>query len=258
MIAKIFNDYFAVKENMLSKIDSRIKLLFVILAIILTICSNSFLLPLAVAFLSLSSLIMVRIPPSILLFRLITPLGMAIVIFIVQVFFYGQSPLFELNIAGLHLIGFKEGLHQGILIMSKVVGAVSLVLFLFLTTSLSKLLFAAYWFKIPQAFIEVIMLTYRYIFVLLESALEIRNAQRLRLGYINFRTGLQSWGDLTGAMVIKAYQQAIQTHEAMIARGYSGKMAMEREEKLKPRDILAIFAALAALILMYLFNFCRT
>lgn len=257
MIVKIFNEHFACKKNILSRIDPRIKLLLVTSAIILTICSPSPILPLMVASLFLGSLIIIKIPSSLLLLRLVAPLSISIVILILQIFFYGQTPWFEFNIAGLHLIGFKEGLDQGILITSKVIGAVSSMLFLTMTTSVPKLLFAASCFRIPSTFIEVTMLTYRYIFVLLESVLTIKDAQKLRLGYATLRVALSSWGNLAGAVVVKAYHQATQTHQAMISRGYCGKIVMESEEKFALKDMLVIFIAVATLVLIYWGNFYR-
>jgi len=67
-------------------------------------------------------------------------------------------------------------------------------------------------------------LVYRYIFVLLEIAAQIRNAQECRLGYATLKTGLYSMGQLISNLFIRAYRQAERTYIAMESRGYTGEI----------------------------------
>jgi cobalt/nickel transport system permease protein len=188
-----------------------------------------------------------------LLVRLTPPIGVVGIIFIIQIFFYGKTPLFEFTLAGIHLIGYKEGLSQAVLIGSKILASVSLVLFLTMTTSMPKLIFTASWFRIPHTFVEITMFTYRYIFLFLRSAFIIRDAQMVRLGYANFKAALKSWANLAGSMIIKAYNQTLSTYEAMTCRGYTGKITLKEEIKFNLKETLVIFSIVVILIFMYLF-----
>jgi cobalt/nickel transport system permease protein len=179
------------------------------------------------------------------------PLSIACIILIIQIFFHGTEPMFKLNIIGLKMIGFKEGLQYGIVIVSKVIGAVMLIMLLTMTTPIYKLLTAGLWLKIPYTFIEIAIFTYRYIFVLLQTAITIRDAQTVRLGYTNWYKGLRSWGELAGATIIKAYNQTISTHEAMISRGYYGKMNIEDKKDFDLYDYLAAIGLSMILIIMF-------
>jgi cobalt/nickel transport system permease protein len=246
---KTFSDYFAQRINPLTKIDPRIKLIFVIVAIVLAICSKSPYLPLIMIFFSITSLLLIKIPLYVLFLRLIPPLCVATVVFVIQIFFFGNTPLFELHIGSLHLKVFKEGLSEGILIMSRVMGAVSLILFLTTTTSTSKLLSAAHWLKLPPTFIEIAMLTYHYVFFLWECAVTIRSAQMVRLGYKGWKMALRSWGDLVGAVIIKAYDQATLTYESMVNRGYSGRVYVGQKEGFGFKNVFALISLAMILIL---------
>ena len=167
MMNEIFSDHFARRENFLTRVDVRIKTIFVIGAILTVVSSEGPYAPLIVILLILASLLAIRTPFKIICLRLSAPLGIAVTILLIKVFFY------------------REGLHDGFLMMSKIIGSTSLVLFLSMTTTLDKLLAASRWFKVPGTWVEICLLAYRYIFVLLEDAIIVFDAQRMRLGYTN-------------------------------------------------------------------------
>ena len=129
MLNEIFSDCFAQKENYLTRIDARIKMVFVFGAIVTTLFARTPYPAVIIAFLSLVFLISVRIPPKIILFRLLAPLTITIGILFIQTFFYGYTPLFKLPLFGFHFAGYQEGLFRGLGIMGKVMGCVSLVIF---------------------------------------------------------------------------------------------------------------------------------
>lgn len=250
MLNEVFSDYFAHKDNFLTRIDARIKMIFVFGAIITILFSRTPHLPVIVAFLSLVFLISVRIPPKIILFRLLAPLTIAIVILLIQIFFVGSTPLFKLTIFGFYLVAYKEGLFRGLLIMGKVTGCISLIIFLSMTTSLNALLKSASWFRIPKTWIEIATITYRYVFVLIEDAITIRDAQKVRLGYSNLSRSARSLAELVGSVFIRAYDQSISTYEVMQLRGYLGTIKVSFEEKFKLKDglHLIIFSIILSLL----------
>lgn len=226
----MIHDYFAQKKNYLTVIDARIKMLFIAAMITILLTSNNFYLPIIIAALAMAFLLSVRIPVYTILLRLGAPLGMAVIIMCLRIFLTGHTPLFVLNLHGIQLTGYREGLLLGLLTAGKVAGCTSLVIFLSMTTPLNMLLTAACWFKIPAAWTEIAMLTYRYIFVLLESAITIRDAQKVRLGYSSLSRAVKSSGELAGSLVIKAYDQSQATYESMKTRGFPGTGKIIRAE----------------------------
>lgn len=240
MINEVFSDYFAQKDNFLSRIDARVKMISVFGLILTVVSSHVVLVPILAFLISMSLLLSIRIPLKVILLRLTIPLTIAIVVVIVQIFYYGTSPILEWNFFGIQIVGYEEGLLRGFLIMAKVVGSVSLIIFLSMTTSLNKLFNAARWFKIPAICVEIALLTFRYIFVLLDVALTVRDAQRVRLGYSSLRKSWHSIGALAGSVVIQAYDQSMATYEAMLLRGYNGKMTdLSCENKFSIKDGVA-------------------
>ena len=83
------------------------------------------------------------------------------------------------------------------------------------------------------------MLAYRYIFVLLEDAMVIYNAQKNRLGYSSVRRGLNSFGTLSGSLVLKAFDHSQNTTVAMVQRGYDGNMPLLKHKPFKLSEVVA-------------------
>ncbi len=254
MLIEVFSDCFAQRKNYLTEVDTRAKMLFVATAISIILLSQHAYAPLVIFFLSLVFLLSIRIPAKVVLIRLVTPLGLAGMVFLMQIFFYGVTPIVRFNLWGMHLIGYKEGLLSGSLIMAKVIGATSLVVFLSMTTPVNKLFNAARWFKLPNTWIETAMFTYRYIFVLLEDVIIIRDAQKIRLGYKGVMRSLKSLGELAGTALIRAYDQSLSIYEAMVSRGYNEKMFITYTGKFKCADMLASFIFVAILTLLLALN----
>lgn len=237
MLNEAFSDYFAQRANYLTEVDTRAKMLFVVTAILIVVSSPNPCVPLIIFFLSLVLLLGVRIPARIILLRLAAPLSMAGAIFFIQIFFYGMA----------------EGLARGFLIMARVLGAVSLIIFLSMTTPVNKLLNAARWFKVSNTWVEIAMLSYRYSFVLLEDAMTIRNAQKVRLGYSSLTRSLRSFGELMGSTVIKTYDRSVAVYESMMLRGYNGTMqniSWQGEFRIKDAVAIIIFIIILGLLLV--------
>lgn len=253
MLNEVFSESFAQKKNYLTEIDTRIKIVFTVMTMIMILLSRNINAPLVVFLLSSIFLWAIRIPVKVILIRLATPLGLAGVIFLIQIFFYGVTPIVRFNLWGIHLVGYKEGLLRGSLIMAKVVGATSLVTFLSMTTPVNKLFNAARWFRVSNAWIEIAMFTYRYIFVLLEDTVTIKNAQKVRLGYSSLARSLRSFGELMGSTVIRTYDRSVAVYESMMLRGYNGTMqniAWEEEFRIKDAIVIIVFIIILGSLLV--------
>ncbi len=248
----IFSDVFAQKENLVTGIEARTKIAFTAIALAINLLATNIYTPIAIAIFCLATLMAIGIPPKLLVLRLAMPLVMAAVVLITQIFFYGTTPLFTIPFWGLHLIGYEEGLARGFLIMCRVIGGVSLILFLSMSTSANRLFLAASWFKVPKIFIELALLIYRYIFVLIEEAIAIRDAQKVRLGYRNWQQSMRSLGTLGSSLILRAYDRAERVFEAMTVRGYTGTMTISYTEHFVRKDFMAATCLSIVLVVFYL------
>ena len=66
---------------------------------------------------------------------------------------------------------------------------------------------------------EVASVTYRLLFVLLESLRTIREAQTARMGHSSFRRSYRSSGALAAAVLTRSFDRARRLHEGLAGRG---------------------------------------
>jgi len=98
------------------------------------------------------------------------------------------------QVLGLHVTATQAGLETAGGILARTLGAVSCLYFLALSTPLPDILGLLRRCGIPVLFLEILALVYRFVFVLLDTALDMRRAQSLRLGYTGLRTSYRAWG----------------------------------------------------------------
>jgi cobalt/nickel transport system permease protein len=103
------------------------------------------------------------------------------------------------------------------------------------------------WAKVPATWLEIALLMYRYLYIFFEQAVCVVSAQRVRLGYSNLPRSAESLGRLAGIVILRSFDQAERSHEAMMARGYRGFLPLPRLPSL-PRRQWAIACGAAALI----------
>jgi cobalt/nickel transport system permease protein len=248
----LFFDIFTFRDNALSRLDPRVKLLVALWAILAVVISQGPLFPALVLGLTLTGMAFVRLPLGFVLFRLLAPLGTVVVLLVIKSLFYGSTPIFGVRVLGWQIVLLKEGLLSGIILSLRVLGSVSVVILLSSVMPSHQIFRTLAWLRLPKEWLEVAMMMYRYTFVLIESVTGVMAAQWVRLGYFGIRRSLQSLGVLSGAVIVQSLEQAQKTHEAMVARGYQGRMPFGPMPKFSPRDGLALGLAFGVLFGLYL------
>jgi cobalt/nickel transport system permease protein len=140
---------------------------------------------------------------------------------------------------------------DGLRIGSRIFGAVSIVAVMGFSTPFTEFIAGLSWLRVPRGFIEILMFAYRYIFVLLEDAIIIFHAQKNRLGYSSIRRGLDSFGTLSGSLMLKALEHSHNITVAMIQRGYDGNIPMLKHKPFKPSEIIASVLFITAMGLVW-------
>jgi cobalt/nickel transport system permease protein len=226
MTFELFSDIFASRANALARIDARAKLVIGLSAILAVIMSTWAALPAAMFVCCLTAMLALRLPAKLLLTRLAPPMMGACVLIALMALTSGATPLFAFSAGGFHLAATEEGLLRGLLMGSRVMGSVGVILLMSFVTPAHQIFRALHWFRVSEGWIEIAMLMYRYTFMLAEQVSDISSAQRVRLGYSGLRQSLWSMGTLAGAVIVRSIDQATNTHEAMIVRGYDGSMPL--------------------------------
>jgi cobalt/nickel transport system permease protein len=251
-VFELFSDIFTYRENRLTEVDPRVKLVVALAAILLVLFSGRPALPLLVAGAALATMSSLGFPLRVVAARLSIPVGMVCVVFALRLFTTPGEILFALKIAGTALQATREGLGLGALAAARVLGATSVLVLLGMVAPAHALFRALLWFRVPRSLVEIGLLMYRFIFVLLDIAADMATAQTLRLGYRGAARSVRSVGTLAGAVLVKSLDQAARTSEAMVLRGYAGTMPVGALRPLPRREALGMIGLLAALGCAYL------
>ncbi len=130
---------------------------------------------------------------------------------------------------------------------------VTAALLLIATTGMERLAMAFRQLRVPRILVLQILLTYRYISVLLEEANNTITAYALRAPKqkgVHYRV----WGSLAGQLLLRTYDRAQRLHTAMCLRGFDGEYRTGRAARLRSADILFLAGWSAFFIAACVFN----
>lgn len=110
-----------------------------------------------------------------------------------------------------------------VLLLTKALTVVTLMLVLLATTPLEDICKAAHALFIPGVLVQLVLLTYRFVFVVAEEFVRLRTALRVR-GYRN-RGNWRSYrtiGQVAGTLLVRSHDRAERVGQAMRCRGFDG------------------------------------
>lgn len=152
-----------------------------------------------------------------------------------------------------YITGSMASVCRGLSLCATALSAVTCLYFLSLNTVMTDILEALGKLHLPALVIELMLLIYRFIFVLSETASAITVSQQSRLGNRDFRTKVRSFGALGSALFVLALKRSNALYDAMESRCYDGKIkVLSCEQPPKGREIAAIAVFEAVLILVWL------
>lgn len=117
--------------------------------------------------------------------------------------------------------------------------------------------FAVLQYALPLNIGDIMFVTYRSFFLILDSFRNAIKIARLRGGYrlLGFLRNLTLAGRVLGHSLIHAYEVNETTDLSMKVRGYEGRIATSKESlKLKPYDFVVFFLGPLLLFLAVVFN----
>lgn len=233
---ELFTEYIR-KDHPLSLVDARVKIMAAAGLLLMGLSYQGFIFPLLVVALGLALCLVMRVPLKIFLLRFSEPLFIVAILVLIKLFSVGQEELFTLR-AGITLTAYREGLLEGLLLAARILGAVSVVVVLGFATPFTEFIAGLSWFRVPREFVEILLFAYRYIFVLLEEALVIYHAQKIRLGYATVLHGLRAFAVLSGTLTLRAFEHSQDTVIAMANRGYDGNIPLLKHTPFRTSELL--------------------
>ncbi len=136
--------------------------------------------------------------------------------------------------------------------MKSTLGVAALVL-LVSTTPFANLLAGLRSLGAPALLVDLLSLTYRYLFVLIGEAMRLRRAAAARGYRPQWLPQAAIVGRLAGNLFVRSYERAERIYGAMRLRGYSGRVPAGALSRFCAADGLALAAVISALAIVRVF-----
>jgi cobalt/nickel transport system permease protein len=234
------------QENGLAGVSPYVKLAVGFSTLLLVLLSPTWVIPLLIALtLGLAVLLLARIDPHIYAHLLAAPLLFAVLSVAAVVLVTGGGEVYWAwqPVPGFALSLTSESLERGLLVFSRVLGGMSALFFIALTTPMTELFVVMRQCRVPMPLLNLTMFVYRSIFILWDQVVQVHAAQRMRLGYSAPREAVASFGNLCGASFMASWETGEDLIRAMDARCYDGRFAMLEESPPVRARHLAVAAA---------------
>lgn len=131
--------------------------------------------------------------------------------------------LFYVKLFGYYIGYSKQTLLRAGIILMRCFAALSCIYFITLTTGFNQMLVVFKKLRIPKEIIEIMMLTYRFIFIFLEEVSQIYIAQEMRFGYINIKTSYHSLGILISNLLVRMTRRYQEMSIVLDTKLYDGE-----------------------------------
>jgi cobalt/nickel transport system permease protein len=151
-------------------------------------------------------------------------------------------------IPGINLTITDNAIHQSWLILCRVFGCTTSLFFIALTIPMTDLFNLMKRCRVPSELIDLMMIMYRYIFIIYAQARELWQAQVMRLGYRRPKESVRSFSMLCGMLFISSWNAGEDLIHAMDARCYNGKMPiLDEPEPVRMRSLVPVVLYLVLL-----------
>lgn len=163
------------------------------------------------------------------------------------------NPLFDHQVMVVGGITMSRGWVTFFSIFIKCGLTVTAALLLIATTGMDKLAAALRILKIPRLFVLQLLLTYRYISVLMEEVARMLTAYSLRApGQKGIHRGV--WGSLAGQLILRTYERAQRVYQAMCLRGFAGEYNTGLYAGFKAQDLAYLVGWLLFFAIARIYN----
>jgi cobalt ECF transporter T component CbiQ len=139
-----------------------------------------------------------------------------------------------------------QGLGAATYLITRVETATTLTLLLILTTPWTDVLKALRVFGVPPVAIVILGMTYRYIFLLLQTARDMFESRQSRtVGTLDGPEQRRLAAASVGVLLSKSFQLSSDVYLSMLSRGFRGEVYTLDEFRMQPADWLALAGMLS-------------
>jgi cobalt ECF transporter T component CbiQ len=133
-----------------------------------------------------------------------------------------------------------DGLYGMVMLTLRICNSIALSMLVLHTTSFPDLIKALRLFRVPDSFIMVITLTYKYVFAFTRTVTDMHLAKKSRLlGPMNAAQSRRWAADRIASLFHKSQIRCEEIFKAMVSRGFEHQVPLPSYPKLSERDVRA-------------------
>lgn len=145
----------------------------------------------------------------------------------------------------------KDRVTLVLLLIFKALNALYIMFIMFFSQPATDLLNSLAYMKLPNIFISIIFLAWRYLFLLGEKFSKTYKALLSRLFQPRIKkASLKIYGQIMGGMVIKSLDSSDKVYRAMISRGFNGRIPISKPKKVQLSDLIKTMLMIGTVALL--------
>ncbi|QBD78549.1 cobalt ECF transporter T component CbiQ [Ktedonosporobacter rubrisoli] len=250
----VFTEEHTRKNGWLQGIDPRAKLGMFLVTVLAASLANSLLILLFLYLILLWIARRSQIPFDFFVRRVWVGIPFFAGVVIIPSIFLGPAPhLFELTLGSLHIGPSWGSLLNAATFVARVGVSVSLAVLLIVSTPWADILKSLQALRVPQVFILLLSMTYRYIFLFLHMANGMFEARKSRtVGWTSGHEQRRWISGSIGSLMNRSFKMSNEVYAAMAARGFKGSVYTYNTYRMTAADWRALIGAVCLALGLFL------
>jgi cobalt/nickel transport system permease protein len=233
----LFAEEISLRPGLLQGLDARVKLVAILALLIGVSVSHSLWVILGLYLLTFGLALASAIPADIFIRRVWLALPFFTGVLILPALFITPGP--ALVHLPLGLVITRTGLTTALFLLLRVSTSLSLAMLLILTTPWNTVLSALGVLHIPDVFILILGMTYRYIYLLLHVANDMFLSRKSRtVGNLTAAEARRTLASVSATLLSKSLNLSSEVYLAMQSRGYRGTIVTLKPFRMRRHDQL--------------------
>ncbi|MGI8788770.1 MAG: cobalt ECF transporter T component CbiQ [Pyrinomonadaceae bacterium] len=247
----LFAEELARQNGLLQTLDPRVKIIGLLALVLDATLARNFFTIIFIFAVAITLAVLSQIPIRTLAARAwLSALAFTGTIALPVIFITPGDEIFRLPLLGWTISA--QGITSALYLIMRVETTVTLSLLLILCTLWTHVLKALRVLRVPVVFVVILGMTYRYIFVMLETARNMFEARQSRLvGSLNAGESRRIAAASIGVLLTKSFYLNSEVYMAMQSRGFRGEVYTLDDFAMKNRDWIALIAFLSLAIFAF-------
>lgn len=241
----MIGEEFSGGDSLIHRLDPRVKIVAVSFFSVVVAVSNRFVVLMSALALGFFIVLLARVPMRQLVRRLVPVNIFILFLWLFLPFTVQGEPLFSVG----PLVGTHEGVLYATQISLKSNAIVTVLIALVASSSILTLGHAMHELRVPKKIVHLFFFTYRYIHVIGREYVRLVNAMKVR----GFRPGTnmhsyKTFAYLVGMLLVRSCDRAERVRNAMLCRGFRGRLYSLSDFSMKTRDVISLIVMLTLVL----------